>query len=712
MNQLTHSLLAKIIAIFLIFLIAIGTVGMGCVVGAVAYLGGYEKTETVIRSEQIQSKLLGESSGIGRQVYEGVDISAVCEAEHLYYVVKDEAGEVVATNYGGQELLYSEVTSLCPGDYYEEVSPSSDEYYNITVYTASLQNDYDLDLISTQIAKEYYDGVLDGSSYADRDIYYHVEDDSGLLLTANYDISKPLDYNEAMSHGIDTSQFAAEDTIPEEKQVIYTIELYADDEYVAQQTDGLQMRLTLIHILYAWRYAAIVCSVLGLILFFALLVFLYCAAGHRKGAATAVLNPFDKIPFDLLIAFSTGILAIELLFADNCSFEGLEILIIGAAYIFIDFLLFLFITMSFATRVKVGKWWQNTVIYHVLCVCCRVICKLFHGMSDICRSLPFIWKTCLILFVLVFTNFIAAMLSEDGGVVVFWLIETIVVVPAVLIASINLRKLQKAGELLAKGGFETKVDTSKMFWDFKRHGENLNSIATGMAIAVDQRMKAERLKTELITNVSHDIKTPLTSIINYVDLLQKPHTPEQGEQYLEVLDRQSKRLKKLTEDLVEASKASTGNMSVVLVPTSVQEIVQQSVGEYVERLAAGKIEPVVFIENPELSVMADGRLLWRVLDNLLNNVCKYAQSGTRVYINAKAEENRAVISVKNISKDPLNISAAELMERFVRGDSSRGTEGSGLGLNIAKSLVELQKGSFSLSVDGDLFKAEISMKLE
>ena len=705
MNNLTHSLLAKIIAIFLICLVAIGTIGMACIAGVMSYLGGYQKTETEIRNSQIENELCGEASNIGAQVYEGTDISAEYKDEHLYYVVKDESGKVVATNYDGQKLPYSVVTSLCPGDYCNTSNYFSNEYYYVIVYAATPQHDFDFNAAIKQIAKEYYDGKLDGKSYSDRGILYQIQNTSGAVLTTNYDTDKPLDYYGEVSNSVSIDELAAHN--PDEKQVNYTVELYADDEYVAQQSDDLQFNLMLLHIAYVWRYAAIVLAILGAILFFALLVFLYCAAGHRKGVAKAVLNPFDKIPFDLLIAFIIGVIAIEFLTVEDSFREAFEYLVFGVVYILVDLLLFLFCTMSFATRVKVGKWWQNTIIYYVLRFCYRILRKLFHSLRYIYRNLPLIWKTCLVLLALVFISLIAAML----GAFAFMLIEIIIVIPAVLIAAINLRKLQKAGELLAKGDFETKVDVSNMFWDFKKHGENLNSVGTGMAIAVDQRMKSERLKTELITNVSHDIKTPLTSIINYVDLMQKSHTPEQEAEYLEVLDRQSKRLKKLTEDLVEASKASTGNMNVVLAPTSVHEIVQQSVGEYAERLAAGKIEPVIFIEKPELSVMADGRLLWRVLDNLLNNVCKYAQAGTRVYINATIEGNCAVISVKNISKDPLNISAAELMERFVRGDSSRSTEGSGLGLNIAKSLVELQKGSFSLSVDGDLFKAEIRLNL-
>ena len=266
------------------------------------------------------------------------------------------------------------------------------------------------------------------------------------------------------------------------------------------------------------------------------------------------------------------------------------------------------------------------------------------------------------------------------------------------------------GAALAAGNLEAKIDTRKMARDIKRHAENLNAIGTGMTKAVEQRMKSERLKTELITNVSHDIKTPLTSIVNYVDLLEKEDLPEKATEYLAVLDRQSKRLKKLTEDLVEASKASTGNVAVRLTPILVNEIVHQAIGDYDERLTAGKLEVVVSTYEGNLIALADGRLLWRVLDNLLSNVCKYALAGTRVYIDLISRNDRVVVSMKNISRDPLNVNADELMERFVRGDSSRHTEGSGLGLNIAKSLMELMGGTFALSVDGDLFKAELTLR--
>ena len=232
-----------------------------------------------------------------------------------------------------------------------------------------------------------------------------------------------------------------------------------------------------------------------------------------------------------------------------------------------------------------------------------------------------------------------------------------------------------------------------------------------MKVAVEKQMRSEHLKTDLITNVSHDIKTPLTSIINYVDLLQKEHTPEEEEKYLEVLSRQSNRLKKLTEDLIEASKASTGNISMELTSIDVKEILEQSLAEYKEKFDANGLEIITDIKDEDIKVRADGNLLWRILNNLYSNINKYALANTRVYIDVSKEDGNALISLKNISREQLNISADELMERFVRGDSSRHTEGSGLGLNIASSLAEIQKGSLKLSVDGDVFKTELRMPL-
>ena len=252
-----------------------------------------------------------------------------------------------------------------------------------------------------------------------------------------------------------------------------------------------------------------------------------------------------------------------------------------------------------------------------------------------------------------------------------------------------------------------------MICELKEYGETLNNIGEGLSVAVNEKIRSERLKTELITNVSHDIKTPLTSIINYIDLIKKQDIQDEkicG--YIDILDRQSNRLKKLIEDLIEASKASTGNISVEKAPCELGILLSQAVGEFDERAKSKNLEIIVQDYKEALTVMADRKHLWRVFDNLMSNICKYSQNGTRVYLSLNKIDNRAIITFRNISENQLYVSSDELTERFVRGDSSRNTEGSGLGLSIAKSLVELQGGEMNICIDGDLFKVILSFNIK
>ena len=467
----------------------------------------------------------------------------------------------------------------------------------------------------------------------------------------------------------------------------------------------------------ASAYVGTLCILLAL----ACLIFLFCAAGHRKRETEPRLNQLDRIPLDLYAAAAVGacillIFVIGDLLRWNMPSGYAAIMQMVFIFAFIgcaSFGLVLALLLSFATRVKCGKWWRNTVIYRVLRLIWRAVKAVWHGIGRLGRMIPIVWRTALIMLGLYIIGFILFILmyDESGGWLLVGLLFSIVIYAAAIFGAWQMKGIKKAGQQLAEGKFDEKIDTKHMYWEFKSHAENLNSIGDGLSKEVAQRMKSERLKTELITNVSHDIKTPLTSIINYVDLLQKAGTEEERREYLAVLDRQSHRLKKLTEDLVEASKASTGNMSVNLAPTNTQEIINQSFGEYSAKLEAGRLNTVINTPEPVPVIMADGRLLWRVIDNLFNNVVKYALPETRVYVDVRVEGSEAVISMKNISRAALNVSAEELMERFVRGDASRHTEGSGLGLNIAKSLTELQHGEFSISTDGDLFKAEIRLPL-
>jgi len=461
--------------------------------------------------------------------------------------------------------------------------------------------------------------------------------------------------------------------------------------------------------LYPNRHWLIAALAAGVVVFLILLVFLLCSAGHRKDRPGIVLNGQDRVPFDLYLG-AAGTAAVLFAYA-GCNLFAHELLrmIAGIVCFTVSFLILLAILMTSAARLKAGRWWKNTIVWYTLKLLRRFFAEAGAGL----HMLPMVWRTGLFFCGATLINvFLAAWFFGGYGEPLPFFIGVVFNALLLLVfcrTSLSLQKLREAGERLAAGDVEYKTDTRKMYWEFKRHGENLNSAGEGMAIAVRKQMKSERLKTELITNVSHDIKTPLTSIINYIDLLEKEGPEGKSAEYMEVLERQAKRLKKLTEDLVEASKASTGNLNVTLARTDVCELVRQAVGEYTERLEAGKLECITTVPEREIAVLADGRLLWRVMDNLLSNAVKYALPGTRVYVDVMQQDGEVTVSVKNISRDRLNIDAEELMERFVRGESSRTAEGSGLGLNIARSLVELQKGTFSLSVDGDLFKAEIKL---
>ena len=317
--------------------------------------------------------------------------------------------------------------------------------------------------------------------------------------------------------------------------------------------------------------------------------------------------------------------------------------------------------------------------------------------------LPLIWQWLLTGFVLVLLLYIMMRTYKVGYI----LVGFGAFFGVLLYASSAFGTLLESAKQMRKGDLDQKVDDRLLIGSFRDFADELNGLADVAVVAAQKQLKSERMKTELITNVSHDIKTPLTSIINYVDLMEKPHSPQEQQEYLEVLSRQSQRLKKLVDDLMEMSKASTGNMTVEIARVDAAEAVNQALGEFADKLDKKELIPVFRQPETEIHMMADGRLVWRVLSNLLSNTVKYALPGTRVYIDLMEVDDKVILSLKNISREPLNVSADELLERFVRGDTARNTEGSGLGLNIAKSLMELQKGKLELLVDGDLFKVTL-----
>ena len=274
-------------------------------------------------------------------------------------------------------------------------------------------------------------------------------------------------------------------------------------------------------------------------------------------------------------------------------------------------------------------------------------------------------------------------------------------------------KIRDTIEELYNGDTDIHIQENELCKEMQKTGKQINDIAGGLSNAIEEKLKSERLKTELITNVSHDIKTPLTSIINYVDLLKKEGVEgEKAKEYLEILDSKSQRLKKLTEDLVEASKASSGAIKLNMEKLNINELIKQVSGEFEDRFKLHHLQEIISLPETEVYVKADSRYLYRVLENMYSNIAKYAMEGTRVYTDIIEKYGFVIIQLKNVSKQKLNISADELMQRFVRGEASRNTEGSGLGLSIARSLTELQQGKFNIYLDGDLFKVIIEFEKE
>ncbi len=367
----------------------------------------------------------------------------------------------------------------------------------------------------------------------------------------------------------------------------------------------------------------------------------------------------------------------------------------------------LIVIMSTSAHLQIYRWWEHTFIWQ----CFSFVGDFFRWFMD---SISITWKLVLATAAYSVIVFILGILATEYNIGAFAVLLAVFVIVAgiclVMWFGTQLKKLKRGGEAIANGDFDYRINSKELWPVLRGHAYNLNSAALGMSKAVDDRMKSERFKTELITNVSHDLKTPLTSIVSYVDLLKKEDIQnETAAGYIEVIERQSAKLKKLTEDLVEASKATSGAVAVNKEIVNIGELINQSVGEFSEKLESAEILPVINLPEEEISVFTDGRLLWRVFDNLIQNIIKYAQPGTRAYFDLSEEDRNAVLTIRNISKDPLNMTAEALMERFVRGDASRNSEGNGLGLSIAKSLTELCGGTFDLMLDGDLYKVIITI---
>lgn len=439
-----------------------------------------------------------------------------------------------------------------------------------------------------------------------------------------------------------------------------------------------------------------------------LLAFLLWSAGWKRGDEKPTLHLWHRIPLEAHAALWIFLVYLAVAVNDFWYYgsDYITLLCVSVFVAVITFAAAMFL-MTVAARIRCRALWRSTAVAW----CCRLVGRFF-------RALPSTWKYVVAYGSFMFINLIFGAMGIGnyyyGGAVICCLLflADLAVLGVIVWYALQLKAIRQGAQMLAMGNINHKIDTRNMWSCFRRLADDLNSIALGMSRAVDARVKSEHFKTDLITNVSHDLKTPLTNIVSYVDLLRRaaPGSDEQAK-YLDVLDRQAVKLKKLTEDLIDASKAASGSVNVNREALDAGELLRQSVGEWQERLGKSQLTPVLKAPDEIVMINTDGRLIWRVFDNLLSNISKYSLPGTRVYIDLARTPNGAVIVFRNISREPLGVPAAQLMERFVRGDASRHSEGSGLGLSIAASLTGLMGGRLDLSCEGDLFRAMVLLPL-
>lgn len=460
-------------------------------------------------------------------------------------------------------------------------------------------------------------------------------------------------------------------------------------------------------------------------LFLVCLIYLIVTAGRRKGEDQAFIYRSDRIFVDLKIAVNGllgfGVFALAIWAVDELADEVPKTFIKVCCVLAALFATLVLDLMLFIIRhIKARTLFKRLSLVWVIRWCIKfykekikaVIDEKFLYTKDFAKGM--LVRIGIVAVANILLGFAGTVESADNGtffIYVLWMLFDIGVLLWVIRFVGSMHKIFTALEEIRQGNYNVYINTYAMPKTLRESADKVMSLRDGLKTAVEEAVKQEQTKTELITNVSHDLKTPLTSIINYVELLKKCEIHDSDAiEYLDVLGEKSDRLKKLIEDLVEASKASTGNIKVEMVEVSLNEMVNQLLGEHADGLERKKLNVVAEFPERELTVQADGKLLYRVMENLIVNVEKYSLYGTRVYVNIKHEGEWGVVTFKNISEQPLNITADQLKERFVRGDESRSTEGNGLGLSIAQSLCDVQGGELEISINGDLFTAKVKLK--
>lgn len=472
--------------------------------------------------------------------------------------------------------------------------------------------------------------------------------------------------------------------------------------------------------LYNYYFEAIVSFAVSTLLLLAILVILTINAGKvtliREDDTQEVIVKsarIDRIPIEILAIVTILTLLLLSLGSEYAldylingkliKYNSITAITLAGIAGFVICAIKIFLYLIYVRKFKCKLMWNTSLCRLVLGKSRQAALDLYDNGSLVVRT----WLPYLIFLAL---NLVLVLLGLTGTLIAF-IIDMFVGVWLYNESRVR-SKIVDGIDVIAGGDAKHKIDTAGMHGYNLNLAEAVNSIGDGIDKAVSTSMKDERMKADLITNVSHDIKTPLTSIINYVDLLKRANIEDETARgYIDILEQKSLRLKALTNDLVEISKISSGNITLELVNLNMVEMINQVTGEFDERFKEKSLIPILNLPKEDVVIHADGQALYRILENLYINIYKYALRGTRVYIDLATNENKALLTIRNISAEPVNLDSAMLTERFIRGDISRGTEGSGLGLSIAKSLAEAQNGRLDLSLDGDLFKVVVSFDL-
>ena len=568
--------------------------------------------------------------------------------------------------------------------YYSYYDTTIDEYIKFVIFDLNTNNIY------TNIQSNNYEETI--KAFQSKETYWSYE--NGSINTNLEKINNEnVKYMNLPIKGIETL----------ENFNIYT---YLDTE-MYQYSSFYALRIALLDVYNKNPNLAEASIPIDIILLTIIGVYLIWSIGHSKTKEGIVLNSMDRFPYEVLFCTLITIFAMCLSGASgligNTNIPlGLLISLVGICYLGC-YISLAIISVTTLKRLKARKFWRTFATYMIYKNIKEKISKAANKVLDKSDSQN---KIIIAYIIFVFISCILG-LTFFTGISLLLLLAFWIWVPYKLLEyNKKLNNIKSALKEIYEGNNNIHLNTEELKGTLKDLAIYVNDISNGFNNAVSESLKSERLKTELITNVSHDIKTPLTSIINYVDLLKQENIEDEKiKEYIKILDQKSQRLKKLIDDLVEASKASSGNVKLNIEEINLSELLNQVIGEFEDKFNEKNLTIDLELPNNDTRIKADNRYMYRIIENLFSNISKYSMGNTRVYIKLTNSANQIKLEIKNVSKDKLNISADELMQRFVRGDKSRYTEGSGLGLSIAKSLTELQGGIFDIEIDGDLFKA-------